>query len=683
MAVNVKDSFIELEHQRLRLEQNVAKLQKSLQHWQTWEAEYEGLKEELIDVNGNESRAEMLVIGKDFGNTLVDEEEIKTLFGEGKGIQRNRSQIVDLLSRRLDYVRQNAKTIEKQLQSAEEKLSAFFILQQPEIRKNEGLPMTEIREELDDYGNVIGKISISPWSDGISFLTSITASSTSTPSNNAPQLLEALEKAGVSDLESVKATDHEETPPSAGKAFEQSVNKLSRKEDEKSASIETRASSTISAAKPMKLSVSFSEDTKINLPKTLTQRSSVLQAPAISSPSNVINQGAISGDNSSPRSNRDLENQLSTILAVEESMEDAALRRAMLSYGLSEVDNIVAELEIDETRSQSSYSNDDYDEEDEDDQASSIDEEEDNFGRSTRRTMGDDYRREMQELEMKLNARAMENVGPRAKETSLEHLAGDVKQVIISQEEAPKQSLKSPKSGQPKKGVRFAEELDISPAPEAKPIENATLKERQSTAPAIRQSIMERSSPAVNSSKQSSLPAVRKTSRFKTAQNSVTPAKGTIRESNIAEQQPNIANGPLKTEVMERRASPIGPSLSLFSAKGPKPNPFSGPIHLAEDDRVEEVPKGPPGTTLANDILERPRTGSDPAAVEINELDPALFRQEVAVEYHRMRNRMIQREGGFMAKEEEMERVPLTEEEGGTVKKVSRFMAARLGRANK
>lgn len=47
MAANVKDSFADLERLRMRLEENAAKLRKSLQHWQTWEAEYEGLKEDL------------------------------------------------------------------------------------------------------------------------------------------------------------------------------------------------------------------------------------------------------------------------------------------------------------------------------------------------------------------------------------------------------------------------------------------------------------------------------------------------------------------------------------------------------------------------------------------------------------------------------------------------------------
>ena len=40
-------SYDNLESQIQQLEENVAKLRKSLQHWRTWDAEYEGLAEEL------------------------------------------------------------------------------------------------------------------------------------------------------------------------------------------------------------------------------------------------------------------------------------------------------------------------------------------------------------------------------------------------------------------------------------------------------------------------------------------------------------------------------------------------------------------------------------------------------------------------------------------------------------
>ena len=48
----------EMEAQRQQLEENVAKLRKSLQHWRTWDAEYEGLKEELQTDVSVESEAD-------------------------------------------------------------------------------------------------------------------------------------------------------------------------------------------------------------------------------------------------------------------------------------------------------------------------------------------------------------------------------------------------------------------------------------------------------------------------------------------------------------------------------------------------------------------------------------------------------------------------------------------------
>lgn len=43
----IRDSFVDLERHRLQLEQNVAKLRASLRHWQQWELEYEGMKEDV------------------------------------------------------------------------------------------------------------------------------------------------------------------------------------------------------------------------------------------------------------------------------------------------------------------------------------------------------------------------------------------------------------------------------------------------------------------------------------------------------------------------------------------------------------------------------------------------------------------------------------------------------------
>ena len=49
-GIKVRDSLVDLEKYRLQLEQNVIKLQASLRHWQTWEIEYEGMKEEILEL---------------------------------------------------------------------------------------------------------------------------------------------------------------------------------------------------------------------------------------------------------------------------------------------------------------------------------------------------------------------------------------------------------------------------------------------------------------------------------------------------------------------------------------------------------------------------------------------------------------------------------------------------------
>ena len=80
-------------------------------------------------------------------------------------------QVLGLLSRRIDCglashlcrdqylsdidVQQNIKTASSLLSVADEKYAASQVLIQPEVRNEEGLPLTEILEELDAEGNVI------------------------------------------------------------------------------------------------------------------------------------------------------------------------------------------------------------------------------------------------------------------------------------------------------------------------------------------------------------------------------------------------------------------------------------------------------------------------------------------------------------------------------------------------
>ena len=60
---SVSDSFVDVERYRLQLEETIGKLRKSLLQWQTWEAEYEGLKEEINHLGDKHSDQELVSIG--------------------------------------------------------------------------------------------------------------------------------------------------------------------------------------------------------------------------------------------------------------------------------------------------------------------------------------------------------------------------------------------------------------------------------------------------------------------------------------------------------------------------------------------------------------------------------------------------------------------------------------------
>lgn len=52
-------------------------------------------------------------------------------------------------------VQKNINTIGAALRNAEEKAAASLVFGQPDIPNEDGLPLAEIREELDEEGNVI------------------------------------------------------------------------------------------------------------------------------------------------------------------------------------------------------------------------------------------------------------------------------------------------------------------------------------------------------------------------------------------------------------------------------------------------------------------------------------------------------------------------------------------------
>ncbi|KAI9754400.1 MAG: hypothetical protein M4579_004738 [Chaenotheca gracillima] len=633
MATSVKDSFSDLDRHRERLEENIAKLRQALRHWQTWEAEYEGLKEDVSALGENASTQEIIAVGSEYEDTVLDEKEIKSLLGQDSKSRRKPRQISDVISRRIEYVQRNVQTIEKQLQSAENKLASVLVIQQPEAKDEAGLPLLEIREELDDNGKVI-------------------SSSTSLAKDEAPRLLDALEKAGIKEEAKGAGTPDPRSNQSPLKEAIDGAGRISEIEDPEDEASTAKPIQSRSDAKQSR--VSSDETQEVPNPQFLKVLQSGDEATN-SDTTNDTSQGDLDKSSAKP------------VIPTDESPEDAALRQEMLDYSFSEVRSIVAELELEENASQFSEDEEDYTDDAEVQTPSSAeDENEDRFGRTTRKVVTDDYRKEMEALEEKLNARMLQNVGP--KPTSLEDepvTSSPEKRGAVKAGDQGRDSRAAKKRPSGVKGVRFADELDISPAPKRNDASVSEGNERGESKspppPPLRESIIERSAPSaqgsLSPSSSSATPGAQKQSRFK-AMRAATTAPSDL--------------------------SPSSPHAALES-----------PLPL------------PPTTTpniLSSTIVERPSNSSldpkspSPAHTTATDVDPILHASEVRSEYYARRNHLVHTQrGGFVNAEVEDEEDALRES-GGWVdrewqdrghsqgrkggedgKKMSLFRKARLG----
>ncbi|KAL4893840.1 Prefoldin subunit-domain-containing protein [Aspergillus ambiguus] len=554
----------DLERQRLQLEGNIRKLEQSLYHWRTWEAEYDGLVEEISVLNDGATTDELLDAGVELAGSLVTEDEVKTIVGVKEGTPRTKQQVVDIVTRRIDYVKQNVATMEKRLRAEENKLQKLNDLEQMPTEPAADYPMTEIVEELDEEGNVI-------------------SSSTATPGNEASELLDILKKAGVKDIPNTE------------------------------------------------------KETRAETPRSIEQSDSPAQvATGERSPPN---QDGAPGEVREPRE--------VPVTDVDESPEDAQLRREMIRYGLDEVGAVVAELELDEEASDVSF--DDYDDVyDYDDE----EEEEDEFGRS-RTVLNEDYHQQMRELEAKLNARGMWNMGKDTTELP-EEVKRELEQpAVVRVEKSTESTDAATKKPKPKKKVAFADDLDIAPPPKPSAAEKKVAPLRQSDIPVVSDAVVERSEPTEPTTSANNAP--KKTSRFKAARAPDTNASIPV-STMPSDDKPRPAE--LRSALRKPTTSPSPSSLPLFPAKPKEPKPFSQPISDVSD--TQPTSRGPKGKILADTLVEHEISESAAAPPEPDELDEQLHRKEIASEFYNMRNRVIQQNGGFL---QEPEQVPVETEE--------------------
>ncbi|QKX53652.1 uncharacterized protein TRUGW13939_00731 [Talaromyces rugulosus] len=613
------EPLADLERQRLELEGNVRKLRQSLYDWRIREAEYDELKEGVASLEADCTKDDMIRFGMGLEATVLDEKELKDLVGNNPAISRSRDQVIQHISRRLDYVKQNVASLERRLETVETNLDKILDVERPAPNAaDERYAVSEIFEELDEDGNVL-------------------SSKVSKPGDQAPDIMEMLQNAGV------------EVPQNSAKTAT-TVGKVDVKDqqnvDNTAQHQETVTTEPEEPAPVDKTDISV-EEAQVPTTKTVTKTEDKKTDDLNDSDSEPL------------------------ISEVDEPAEDAKLRREMIEYGFHEVGKVVAELEMDEEGSDFSY-DDDFDDDD-------FENEEDEYGRTTTAVLSEDYHKRMKELEKKLKDGGFINVGP-ANTAPVEDSKEQIEPSGIMKTTSTKEDVDEtqPEKKKTKKKVAFASELDIAdettPATSERKIEPT-----KPEATPLSDSVVERSSskPTVNENDKAPDAASKKASRFKSARTKGLPSPGDSTSPGLGLRQ---------SAVKQPQVPEPSSSLPLFPATPKEPKPFSQPIVVGDifakpPPSTKSEPQPPQGKTLAENLVERPAVHKDNALPpDPDEIDDSIHRKEIASDYYRMRNRKIRQSGGFMNDEEDGDDRELYEldENDQPKRRVSKFKAARL-----
>ncbi|KAI4223400.1 MAG: hypothetical protein LQ349_007437 [Xanthoria aureola] len=677
-----------------QVNQAVKKLGRSIKYWGNWEAGYKRLKEALQSLGDDASRTAVEEIANQSMGHLLNEKEISILLNDERNGPRTTEQVIGLLSRRIEYVQSNVTSLQNQLQAAEDTPETY---NQSRHDDTVDFPLMEIQEELDEDDNVV-------------------SSSVNPAGAITPQVVEALRKAVI------------KSPPDSQQAELGQQHKRSASNDNRSdndSKINSPILKQASAGSPQprrdlqqspstsesdskgddriagrrRKSVTFADGTKSASPTSTEPKSArdVQAAKAantarrikaevrgsIDALKKVHTAGFINDEvfdrfrqeyverlqimpsklakqlPPSPQTPREQEirseektssvDEFDPVIPTDESPEDAALRREMIRYNMSEVGAVVAEMNLDDDDDQSDPS-DSVDSYNDEEHRPGSDEDEDRWGMSTGRLLSSDYIKQMQALEQKLNTKSSVGNGS---STDIKTILQAEKALEIGPDGNPKNA--SPRTGstdQGRKAVRFAKALDIQERPPS-PKTGERKEPRAVAATPVHTDIVERRTVNAPHSTNMSTSKKKKVSRFKKSVSAGGQADG-------AEQHPpalrmQVTNGnQVKTPSLPAFTPPATPKGTLT---------------------------GPPGHTHTTNVIERPYCeGSNRDNVsEPDEFDAAILQQEVAMDYQGRRNRMIQRQGGFLASEAEAEEEetqgPLVDENG---KKISQFKAARL-----
>lgn len=474
------------------------------------------------------------------------------------------------------------------------------------------------------------------------------------PETATAQIIDTLRKAGLADLDpDSKGSEASRSASGEDNSAQAPPTRVTKQVATNGSSSDGKVISSIPGSNEKgkgsdsKKSVKFAEDVQeFTIPKVDNSPTNQFQ---VRRPDPNLLAGTFSGGDRVFELDDDDEVVAADVVVPEdESPEDARLRREMLQYSLNEVGSVVAELDLDET-----YTDDeeDYDLEDEMSFDSEMEDDEDEHGRSLRKGVSKSYREQMLELEEKLSARMIENIGPQPDDAGNPDIdPEDLRRLVVRKDEdMPSQRSATAKNEEPsaikeRKAVRFAEALDVSDAPTTSPAAAAPTSQPAipiKSAP-IAESIVERAGPAtMPTPTKAAKPA--KISRFKSSRIAPDPTPPPHEPGVSAPQaaaatqtQADAASAILSSQIVERSLPPSSSNGSRGSGIPTAPNP------------------------------------------EDTEYNPELQQRQLASEYYRMRNNMIRQQGGFKSTEDESEQHLVEEDEDGQVKRVSRFKAARL-----
>ncbi|KAK7204801.1 Prefoldin [Myxozyma melibiosi] len=144
-----------------QLRSSIEALRRHLSQVENDEIQYKALQDTLQTYPRSLTRTAVVRVGpRAIVRAQVNHtNEIYTSIGDGYVVQQSAFSAAEMAGRKLEFLQNGKKQIETQIEDLERKLSQIEVISQPDqlvLDEESGLPFMEIREELDEDGNVIG-----------------------------------------------------------------------------------------------------------------------------------------------------------------------------------------------------------------------------------------------------------------------------------------------------------------------------------------------------------------------------------------------------------------------------------------------------------------------------------------------------------------------------------------------